>query len=274
MGSWDETCALSNLPIPAGEEVVFLLLCCREPGNHYVLSVPVYGTYADYGRVTAAEGQEVETSLALSQTEKAFTSPLKDFSELQESLGTDGVPFGEVRLYRILVRKDVWEGMLSFSARNWEDYSIEYADMEKGALQLEEAILSVPPVGDPLRGATLSLVEAESHGYFEYGFTRPFDKEICVRDNKAVYLASIGSFLSKILQGVPGYEQYQTNPKLNSLLTSLARLRFVEFIMSQSRMTWSVPGGRYTGSQEENFDLTKKIHKMMGNLDTGEEKDY
>jgi len=67
MGSWHETCALSSLPILPGDEVVWLLLTknpydeCRGVyfnDHYYARSVPIYGTYADYGEVEPAPDEE------------------------------------------------------------------------------------------------------------------------------------------------------------------------------------------------------------------------
>lgn len=70
MGSWNETCGLSNLPITPGDEVVFLLLTKNPYDDHigrsgcyhtdffFVRSIPLYGAYDDYGRVAIHKGQD------------------------------------------------------------------------------------------------------------------------------------------------------------------------------------------------------------------------
>lgn len=70
MGCWNETCALSNLPILAGEDVVFLILT-RNPysenecktgcgiGDHWFpRTLPVFAKYDDYGSI---EGWDPKT---------------------------------------------------------------------------------------------------------------------------------------------------------------------------------------------------------------------
>lgn len=70
MGSWNETCGLSNLPICPGEKVIFLLLTQNPYSDHvgrsgcyhgdffFPRSIPLTGTYDDYGKVAIDEGQD------------------------------------------------------------------------------------------------------------------------------------------------------------------------------------------------------------------------
>lgn len=70
MGSWNETCGLSNLPIGVGDKVVFLLLTQNPYADHvgrsgcytgdffFPRSIPLYGKYDDYGTVLIDDGQE------------------------------------------------------------------------------------------------------------------------------------------------------------------------------------------------------------------------
>lgn len=69
MGSWNATCALSNLPILPGEDVVQIILTKNPYDDGSVLgcsfsdfwfprTLPLYGTYADYGRVDVQEEDE------------------------------------------------------------------------------------------------------------------------------------------------------------------------------------------------------------------------
>lgn len=69
MGSWNATCALSNLPILSGDPCVFLILTRNpyndgsEQGNYhnafwFVRSVPLFGTYDDYGGMTWDEEEK------------------------------------------------------------------------------------------------------------------------------------------------------------------------------------------------------------------------
>ena len=66
MGSWNHTCAISNLHITAGQDVaVFLLLKKHNTGDssfcygnalYDVMPLPFYGKYDDYGGVDECHG--------------------------------------------------------------------------------------------------------------------------------------------------------------------------------------------------------------------------
>lgn len=68
MGSWDETCFLSNLPIRHGEEIAALLLVENKPGwsslhsTRFYWPAPAmfYGKYDDYGGVEDCHGSQID----------------------------------------------------------------------------------------------------------------------------------------------------------------------------------------------------------------------
>lgn len=77
MGSWSETCALSNLPITIGDEVVWLLLTknpyadngtgCYFNDYFFVRSVPIFGKYDDYGEMAPGENEGLFLELVKQQ---------------------------------------------------------------------------------------------------------------------------------------------------------------------------------------------------------------
>ena len=96
MGSWNETCALSNLAIRPGDQMVWFLYGANtegwqvfEPTEVYApYSVPIYGTYADYGRMEPESEAEMELAkltikqlrLDASQNLEAFLADLENGS--------------------------------------------------------------------------------------------------------------------------------------------------------------------------------------------------
>lgn len=61
MGSWNETCSASRLPVVHGDEVVWVALIQRPgvPDQDFIpLGVPFFGTYNDYGGVDEPWSQE------------------------------------------------------------------------------------------------------------------------------------------------------------------------------------------------------------------------
>lgn len=66
MGCWNETCALTNLPIFAGEDVAIILITekggyystCYTTPTHIPFPVAAYGKYDDYGSAEDVHGME------------------------------------------------------------------------------------------------------------------------------------------------------------------------------------------------------------------------
>lgn len=80
MGSWSETCALSNLPITIGDEVYMILLTKNPYANFsstgcyvndffFVRSIPLLGVYCDYGEINLCPGEEKKFELVKQQFE-------------------------------------------------------------------------------------------------------------------------------------------------------------------------------------------------------------
>jgi len=76
MGSWNETCMLSNLPITPGDKVVWLLIAespyesregCYHNDFYHIRSVPIYGSYGDYGRIEISNDQELSIEVIRDQ---------------------------------------------------------------------------------------------------------------------------------------------------------------------------------------------------------------
>lgn len=78
MGSWDETCAISNLPISPGDKVYWLLLTknpytkfsetgCYSNDFFFVRSIPILGKYEDCGEVKVSDGEELFVQAMLNQ---------------------------------------------------------------------------------------------------------------------------------------------------------------------------------------------------------------
>ena len=85
MGSWNETCALTNLPIMDGDEVVFFLIeeALTSEKHVYVYStdewaprgIHLYAKYVDYGKY------EISQSLLASMTLESFQDQLHEMEQ-------------------------------------------------------------------------------------------------------------------------------------------------------------------------------------------------
>jgi hypothetical protein len=159
MGSWNETCGLSNLAIEPREEVVFLLITqspyedvigksgCYHTDFFFPRTIPLYGMYDDYGRVAFHEGQDkiidlikrgFELDLIPVDAENKFDTAvsMEDWSmdNLQEWLhdgkvrinkgaidwAVDPSTTGPSPVYKLIIRRDVWEAFCSTSYTTWD----------------------------------------------------------------------------------------------------------------------------------------------------------
>lgn len=263
MGSWSETCNLSNLPIIEDDEVVFMLLVRDRPGNIFVASLPIYGAYRDCGEVTLAPGQKERLNLLEAQWYSAFQVE-RDFDYIQEKLARAGMCLEEDSyLHRILIRMDVWDGMLKQSVGTWRGGPIiSYGGFTQGVAELEDAIENLPHPDDSLYELSLDLIKEKSYGYLNYGFRRTFESE----SFSPQPFGCMGTVMARIVDAKAGYEDFLEPDTLHGILAPLAELRYVEFLMCQARMSWAVPDDRYVGSQTANFALSANLHKLMGDI--------
>jgi len=78
MGCWNETCALSSLPIQEGEEIVLVLLrepCLPDFHNLYKpIFLPIIGTYNNYGGIENI--QDTESSKLISVKFKSLNDKI------------------------------------------------------------------------------------------------------------------------------------------------------------------------------------------------------
>jgi len=263
MGSWDETCAISNIPITREDDVVLVFLVRDAEGDAFVPCLPIYGSYSDCGRIKITVGQDPELSLLSKQWSSYFQKDL-DLPAAQEALAIERIPIRNGNfLHRVLVRRDVWDAMLQLSVRNWDNHTIVYEDFIQNASDLGVAIQELPAPDDILYRMTLDLVKAQSYGYLDYGFLQVFERACVLMPQP---LECLGSFLAHIVDADEGYTDFLEPYVLQHLLASLAELRFVEFIMSQARMSWTVPSSRYVGSQVANFSLVGDFHEAMSDI--------
>lgn len=134
MGCWNETCALSKLPIHLGEPVVVIITAGKAtvagPNFYYddescMLSFPVRGLYNEYGSIENAEMSDI-TKEYITQTEfldkdgeKYEFSTMEDFfydvSDLSIKSGQD-----TYYLDRIMIHARLWDNILEdFSNREY-----------------------------------------------------------------------------------------------------------------------------------------------------------
>lgn len=157
MGSWNETCALSNLPISYQEEIVYLFIQPRYPHippgrgcypNDFfgVRSLPFYSRYNDYGEIEYPkdEREEFFCNLMINQFQEDLvpqkakdlradwgdlTFETLDLSTLQSWVHEEELKVlqpnfrtskeDEVHPVPILILKRVWDKYLGMKLKDW-----------------------------------------------------------------------------------------------------------------------------------------------------------
>lgn len=130
MGCWNKTCAVTQLPIHAGDETVLFYIVSRRrgramPSSQYdtgwsLLPIPFYGTYDDYGFQDNHPGQEGKytflgemvwqfTEMDFHDTVRAF---FKDSESLVEAIREDK-EYGNTRISAVMISRDVWDSLSS-----------------------------------------------------------------------------------------------------------------------------------------------------------------
>lgn len=142
MGTWYETCGISNLPIKGGESVVFLIIAenvtpsgvnCHPVSHWAPITLPMYAKYNECGSIhewaatekpilalsleyfrqhicpgeTRVAGEDVSFSKENLSVE-AFLASLHDGSAKIPLYG-----FGEATCRMLLIRRDVWDSFLA-----------------------------------------------------------------------------------------------------------------------------------------------------------------
>ena len=147
MGSWYETCAISNLPIVDGDELYWLMLTknpytefSRNGCYHYDFffprSIPILGTYADYGEVEEAKGEELFVQAVLDQFKVDLIPRL--YRDYKEKDGSPG------RIERLKRSEVTLENLTFDQLQNWLHEGHVFVDNNKLSSIRSERDLSAP----------------------------------------------------------------------------------------------------------------------------------
>jgi len=303
MGSWNETCALSNLPIVGGDEVVWIFITegpyadskgCGICDYWFPRSVPVFGTYADCGRIEPMEGQEVildtimEQFKSDSRTDKIITelkSPLSgsdffaflmaDGFEERATLVSKGRPLpgenptGDLSEVRsIMVLRSVWDCFLNTGVTL--GHTEEITNSTKIINAANETVDAI--VDHVASGAEYSLVMmrlGERLGQYDSeieDINMFFDR---------IYSPSLGGwptysntpktvFHNVLKKLYSGLDSGISESNVRKVFKNIAELMHVETVMLLSRMSWHPTVG--AGSQLEENLLWLKLQSSIAKV--------
>lgn len=185
MGSWNSTCALSNLPIKRGDKVVFLAL--TENIVSYLstgisslwapTSLPIYAKYDDFGSIEKwSKSEEPLLDMALNYFKRSLVGPCtvrmndgRDVKVEKETLTVEQMlvalceekiakvtlfGHGKAKCVAVLIRRDVWNSLLKMEVADFLGRRQSLALLKAGIPALLEdtrnRAASVTPEGFPL----------------------------------------------------------------------------------------------------------------------------
>lgn len=170
MGSWNSTCALSNLPIKRGDKVVFLAIA-ENILSHLAtgitslwapVSLPLYAKYDDLGSIEQwSKSESAVLDLALDYFKQNIVpctvrmagngadakveKETLTFEELLAALreGVAKVPlyhYGNAKCVSILIRRDVWNSLLEMEIPDFLSRPQSLARLKAGVSALLEDV--------------------------------------------------------------------------------------------------------------------------------------
>lgn len=282
MGSWNGTCALTNLPIMSGEKVYVLLLqeskhYDKYVGNHcypntYYQPLPLYfqGEYNSYGAVKNCHGEFLDDILDLVKEKliefdegknQYHDIPVKKeifdidllfdadrearlFVEPSSYDKNEGIE--KIRLTHIIIRKDVVEKLLT-------DYKIEYSTPSKYrdkkttyAQGLEQFYNEFHHEISKL-STTLGLEFINCSNFYK----NPLVAYVFENSRVAQKTIDIAQLIRK----------YFGTDKLKSLYSNLAVIGVLSDFMSNGRYQWIKPSG--SGSQNSEVTAQTLMSKLI-----------
>ena len=288
MGSWDETCALSNLPIMPGEEVYWLILSrnvyhkfdksgCYHNDFFFVRSIPLLGVYDDYGEIEIAEGEEIICDSIIRQYKQDVVSWLYEHHKKDDGKSRQeflGIP--EVRPDNISISNlQNWfhEGMVYV---NWNVFDKD-----------EHAIRGVPTTKVMVRKDVWdSLLACDTPGFLGEKIDISFygekvNKIISELEDREGPLDFADKFIIEdILDQIIEKKYFRNSPnkacmalfdkylnkeisreQLEKVLHRVKELATIENVMASTRRAWMPTVG--AGSQETNFNLHAEVHSKI-----------
>lgn len=288
MGSWDETCALSHLPISGGE-VVFLLLTespyvCNSTGVgpsdfHFVRSIPIYGAYVDCGEISPHKSEKYKLELLKRQFGLDLI-PQKSH-RLPQDINMDNYTFSRLQSW-------LHEGEVTVD-KNMSQRADVVGDEDEDEFKLPvvpsvvRKVLIRKDVWDSILQVTIpyySLSEQEEK-ISEYitkelnHYTKKQTKNeielmlgevkagrVILKSDDPTYANNLFTVTKIALQNVVAMNP--TEAELKSMVSSVVEMSFISAVICASRMNWNPTCG--SGSQEVNFDVSLRVHNRMANV--------
>jgi hypothetical protein len=292
MGSWNETCGLSGLPIPRGTPALLVVLgpgstrdqgedgragFCYPAGLWVPLCLPFPGTYDDdTGTISLDKApfhwpftQEVLREYRLSwQKRDAVMRPLpleynQTFLQAIERGWTSAMgPLGAISVGQVLIRKDIWDYLLSIEMRVFWGTSSRKTS-HKAARQYLRTLLQQMRSSSfdnfqfelHLRNSTKSIPFVNAlFSPYEVGFSFAFYRNALTRS---------------LVEYIAREERERSLKDILRMLYEIADIAHVNQMMMVLRRAWQPQPGK--GSQDLEWSLHEGFAQKVAEIASAEE---
>ena len=287
MGSWNHTCAVTNLPIHAGEEVEVILLKAHERQDDYSFCYPdayytpfpltFSGKYNDYGSVEDCHGVALELivseiqknllEMEVGENEYHDIAAKKEGFDVEElfNLDHEGRLFivnrktqydmrEGMRVKHIVIRKEVYEGIIAgMTFEKWDREKSQYDHLKYEDL-VEECKQFTEDMEDIIG---LEQTDALKIYWMMDGVIgETMVSRMLANRGEGSYGADYPIRLVEMLFNMhkEGHEDYE------AMLDNALRLSILTRFMRDGRKSWHVPSG--VGSQDQETDAQELCAKL------------
>ena len=288
MGSWNQTCGITQLPICQGQEVALFLLIENslvsswESGGHCYgnaywtpRSIQLYGTYEDYGqfeikddwnRQFAIDFFQVDGfEMALGENEshdvEVTKEKLKEWEFIGEAIhesrlfvNCDG---GNRQIGHVAVHRKIFDDLVNHKYDRWGE-PLNLKTMKQSANEYINQIKEYLSKDHMLVGTNINLSSVEAKG---------LDKFFLFNPDRTLFgnvFESSGSNTYKSIHGAHSiYRKLLADnldsPLLGEIITEMSKYALFDHIFYSMRKTWMPQAG--AGSQSEDLEIYEVIMK-------------
>lgn len=304
MGCWNETCAISNLPIRAGDPTYLVMLTntpweykdgrtgCYFNDHWFLRALPVLGEYDDYGKIENWEENWIvdlindQFKIDLVPNEQNSREELLGIpAQAVENINFDNIldwlregnvkvrsglggAREELNVVKCLIRKDVWDLLLQMSWKDWRN-TYSHSKTEEDIRKYIEILLECHRRTAHTKDAWRFRSEFEnlvSDCWYENSFISPF----YANPKPGPTLTGGYEFFKRWIDDRLINGDFSEEEAFQKYL-KVGEVVHVELMLSSLRKSWCPTTG--SGSQDQEWDQSLKFNLGVAKLAYREEMD-